>query len=190
MDSKARKFNQAGDLKRSFRIEVEELKRRTKCNRCGQVGHWARECRVKLPNGSMSAGKSQPTSAGLVQHFVCHAVQVTTPSPSMLARLRENRRAGVTQEILLVSSPGFAVLDSGCGKSVIGTETLQEFRAIWERHGISQPREVSEMNVFRFGNGAQETSRRLVEMPVSLAGRRGLIRAAIIQGRARFAVQP
>ena len=108
----------------------------------------------------------------------------------MLARLRENRRAGVTQEILLVSSPGFAVLDSGCGKSVIGTETLQEFRAIWERHGISQPREVSEMNVFRFGNGAQETSRRLVEMPVSLAGRRGLIRAAIIQGRARFAVQP
>ena len=181
---KARKFNQAGDLKRSFRIEVEELKRKTKCNRCGQIGHWARECRAKLPAGSSSAAGSQPTSAGLVQHFVCYALHAVAPPRTMLDRLRENHRAGSAQEVLLVSSPGFAVLDSGCGKSVIGLETLQEFRTIWERHGIAQPSEVPEVNVFKFGNGAQETSRRLIEMPVSLAGRRGLIRAAIIQGRA------
>ena len=36
---KARKFTAAKDLKRSFRIEVEELKRKTKCHRCGKQGH-------------------------------------------------------------------------------------------------------------------------------------------------------
>lgn len=39
---KQRRFTDAKDLRRSFRVEVEELKRRTKCNRCGKVGHWAR----------------------------------------------------------------------------------------------------------------------------------------------------
>ena len=44
---KLRKFDQAKDLRRSFRVEIEEMKRKTKCNRCGKLGHWARECRQK-----------------------------------------------------------------------------------------------------------------------------------------------
>ena len=35
----------ANPATRKFRSEVEELK--TKCNRCGNVGHWTRECAQK-----------------------------------------------------------------------------------------------------------------------------------------------
>ena len=28
----------------TYQASIEELKKRTKCNRCHQVGHWAREC--------------------------------------------------------------------------------------------------------------------------------------------------
>ena len=186
---RARKFHQAGEMRRSFRVEIEELKRKTKCNRCGKVGHWARECKVKLPQGSSSAAASSttpPSSASLVQHFVCSMVEVSNFARGMLEQLRARRRPEATQEhpLCLVSSPGFAALDSGCGKSIIGRETLVKFREIWTQAGVQQPLEKQEMNVFRFGNGAQETATTVVEMPVSIAGRNGVVRAAVIQGNA------
>ena len=187
---RGRKFHKADQLKRSFRIEVEELKKKTQCRRCGQVGHWARECRVKLPSGAASwdsGSKPASSSASLVQHFVCHAVAVGhAPSDTMLDRLRALRdsRDQPVEEVMLVSSPGYAVLDSGCGRSVIGGETLRSFRKIWDQAGVEPPKEIREINVFKFGNGEQEVAKTVVEMPVCLAGRRGLVRAAVIQGKA------
>ena len=65
---RSRKFHEAKDLKRSFRIEVEELKRRTKCHRCGKVGHWSRECREKAASSSSGSHlRSGTNGAGLVQ---------------------------------------------------------------------------------------------------------------------------
>ena len=39
---KASRFDAAKDLRRSLRAEVEEIKRKTTCNRCGRVGHCRR----------------------------------------------------------------------------------------------------------------------------------------------------
>ena len=159
--NRARKFHQAGELRRSFRVEVEELKKRTQCRRCGKVGHWARECRAPPSSSTASASATtNPSSAGLVQHFVCSMIGVYTAACGMLERLRTRRRTCPEQEhpLRLVSSPGYAVLDSGCGKSIVGRETLEKFRMIWKRAGVEQPREQPEINIFKFGNGAQETS--------------------------------
>ena len=102
------------------------------------------------------------------KHFVCTAASVNLPS----------------HEVLLVSSPGHAVLDSGCGKTIIGEKTLQAFAEIWETHKLPSPLEKKEQNRFRFGNGEQETSSRVVEMPVFLANRPGFVTAAVVRGDA------
>ncbi|OLP84633.1 Copia protein, partial [Symbiodinium microadriaticum] len=180
--STVRSHYRADDLRKTFRVEIEELKKRTQCRKCGRTGHWARECPNKQM-ASAASGSHSATSAGMVQHFVCHAV-VPARSLNMIEALRARRASCGFQEILLVSSPGYAVLDSGCGKSVIGAQTLQAFRELWTRAGIEQPKTVAEVNLFRFGNGAQETSKQIIEMPVCVAGRRGLVRAAIISGEA------
>ena len=47
---------QSKDFKRSFRVEIVELKKKTKRNRCGMLGHWVRECESKnVPNKASSS---------------------------------------------------------------------------------------------------------------------------------------
>lgn len=118
--NKARKFHQAGELRRSFRVEIEELKKRTKCRNCGKTGHWARECRSKKTTPSPSTDFKNGVS------YVEPFVGMVGVKQSMLEQLRL-RHQSPEIEIALVSSPGFAVLDSGCGKTIIGRQSTSPF---------------------------------------------------------------
>ena len=92
------------------------------------------------------------------------------------------------EEVLLVSSPGFGILDSGCGKTIIGHETLNLFLDKWKQLGLPTPSERAVVNQFRFGNGQVETSHRLMDLPVGLNGRRGILQAAVVKGQAPLLV--
>ena len=218
---KQRKFTAAKELRRSFRIEVEELKKKTKCHRCGRQGHWSRECRQPRQNdggkgygkNSSSTTSTKPTGAAMVEteplDFVAYVetipteVAMVTNAGTLLQRLRDlvaGRRASAQEiplqpecavkanEVMLVSSPGYGVLDSGCGRTIIGARTLAAFEKLWSEAGISVPLRQKECNSFKFGNGATEISTEVIPMPVFLAGRRGVISAAIVQGDAPLLV--
>ena len=86
------------------------------------------------------------------EHFVCAAAACAPTAEA----------AGV----LLVSSPGFAILDSGCEKTIVGARTLDSFKKISKQHDVHVHREPTEQNRFRYGNGEQEVSNKVIEMPV------------------------
>ena len=192
---KARKFHDASRMKRQFKIEVQELKKKTRCHRCNQIGHWSRECPRPKGSGkgtSSSSGKGgnkEDTGAAVVEHFV--AAVTTIPMGSefsglyreVMGRLRSSSTSNVHEQ-LLVSSPGYGILDSGCGKSIIGRDTFEEFKQIWKKQQVGPPVAFAEVSHFRFGNGARETSSEAVKIPVVIAGRSGTIRASLVHGKA------
>lgn len=51
----------------------------------------------------------------------------------------------------LVSSPGYGVVDSGCGKTLIGEDTLCQLSKLSESKCYGPVKFKSEENVFRFG---------------------------------------
>ena len=103
-------------------VEVEELKKKTQCHRCGCTGHWARECRMPRNSAAPGAGASSSAAAtsgaGLVQQlpdFVC-VVTAEPEKPSLRSTMVQQLRARLAQTDIalhLISSPGYAVLDSG-----------------------------------------------------------------------------
>ena len=103
--------------------------------------------------------------------------QASDPAPQAMEQ-------SVPEEVLLVSSPGFGVLDSGCGKTIVGSETLRPFEKMWSQRGMAPPCKTPEVNQFRFGNGQVETSDHSVAMPVVIAGKRGILNAAVVAGKA------
>ena len=201
---RSRRFGAAQDLKRSYRVEIEELKRKTRCHRCNQIGHWSRDCKQSQKgkgrgSAQNSSAKGSDSGAALVQtveeHFVA-AVQCEDDSHSILRLLKSRRAAREVQfaescvskdiqpEIFLVSSPGFGVIDSGCGRTIIGESTLEEFKHMWTARGIEVPPPAREINHFKYGNGERETSETVMKLPVVIAGVTGTIKAAVVKGQA------
>lgn len=209
---KARKFSQVKELKRQFRVEVEEIKRKSKCHKCHKLGHWARECPMKSSSSASQKGSgagsgansSKPSSGAALVQAVSedepseYFVAMVSPVPSLLDQLREKVEAGKrvhveniqVHETCLVSSPGFGVLDSGCGKTIIGEHTLSSFKQLWSQQNVPFPDEHSEENHFRYGNGHHEVSHRAINLPVYIAGRKGIIKASIVRGSAPLLISP
>ena len=199
---RGRKFADSQGARKSFRVEIEELKRRTRCRKCGKVGHWQKECRSSTNAKGASKGATSSASASADVHFVehrpdaAHEVSLAQSHPEEGSFNFDVTFVGAAEcwaeppqhpEALaagLVSSPGFGVIDSGCGRTLIGQRTLEVFQNKLSGYTKQMVEEYETMNMFRYGNGATEVSRKAVRLPVAIGGRCGLIDAAVIEGQA------
>ena len=193
-DAEIERFGAAQDLRRSYCVDIEYLMRKTRCHRCNQVGHWSRDCKqppTGKGRGSGSAGSNKGSDSGAAlaqtveEHFVA-ADQCDDSPSSIWSLLKSCRAAREVQppttcaskhdepEVFLVSSPGYGVIDSGCGRTIIGELNVEEFKHMWTARGIEVPQPVREINDFR------ETSEIAMRLPVVIAGVTGTIKAAVV----------
>ena len=79
-------------------------------------------------------------------------------------------------ECYLVSSPGYGIIDSGCSRTLIGQQTLGEFMRLYQDRKMTLPDSRPQQNLFRFGNGQEELSEKVVSMPIVIHGRQAASR--------------
>ena len=82
----------------------------------------------------------------------------------------------------LVHQAGFGVVDTGCGRGVIGESTLERHEEALRRHGLHVEELTTRPHKFRYGNGSADVSHRRVQLPVYIRGREMKMRLHVVPG--------
>ena len=82
----------------------------------------------------------------------------------------------------LVHPAGHGVVDTGCGRGVIGDETLLRHEQALKKHGLFIEELASKPHRFRYGNGSADTSHRRVQIPIFIKGREMRMRLHVVPG--------
>eukprot|EP00435_Cladocopium_sp_Y103_P050503 s1907_g15.t1 len=82
----------------------------------------------------------------------------------------------------LIHPAGFGVVDTGCGRGVIGEETLKRHEEEMLKHGLRLEELETKPHRFRYGNGSADVSQRRVQLPIYICGREMKMRLHVVPG--------
>ena len=113
--------------------DIEQIRRRTRCFRCRRIGHFSKDCPERLQKKPVSQAKVLVTRDDLSARR-----QTKTLDELLLEieQLSQERASHVSVEpddeetCLLLHEPGEAIIDTGCGRCVIGALTLEAHQSV------------------------------------------------------------
>ena len=82
----------------------------------------------------------------------------------------------------LVHEAGYGVVDTGCGKGIIGENTLTRHIQELNKFGKKCENLEARPHTFRYGNGSSDVSTRKVQFPVFLSGKELRMRVHVVPG--------
>lgn len=85
--------------------------------------------------------------------------------------------------IYLVHQAGRGVVDTGCGRGLVGSETLEKHKKKLAEIGETITELPNQKHVFRYGNGSRDEAVGRVEVPVFIQGKRMTMRLHVVPGQ-------
>lgn len=82
----------------------------------------------------------------------------------------------------LVHAAGYGVVDTGCGRGLVGEDTLLRHQQELKKFGKQIKELPAKMHTFRYGNGSADQTARRVELPAFVGGKELRVRLHVVPG--------
>ena len=170
---------------------LQEKMKTSPCHRCGQLGHWSRECPQKSNGTGLAVSKPSGSSPPNVEDewstlvALCKQPQAVSAPGAYKERFAGVAFAGVAAFQSLWCSQELhlrVIVDLGCVKSVVGVEWMNSLVKEWkksDRWFRVQPEDES----FQFGNGESLRSRYNVQFVCVIAGCTVVLGMSVVSGK-------
>ena len=200
------KIAEVRKLRQYFRKDPDERKKAiaekmkvAPCHKCGELGHWSRECPQRAHQAAVSSCPSNAANAGDSEW----AALVSMCQPLVPSREGKSGKAYKGRFMVGVATNSFSpanqfkvnnvywcerelrhhvIIDLGCVKSVVGVSWMNELMAYWREKG-RWLRVFPEQEVFQFGNGESLKSRFQVQFEAGLAGKLVILAMSVVPGK-------
>ena len=172
------------------RVHIDVLKLRTKCAKCGQIGHWAKEC-TNEPDGK---GKSRTPSEGtspksgffevvsMEGGSSSHAFHLTLGQ--CLQHARAGRRSPDPPFSGITTQSTMGIVDTAAQGGLIGLPALERLQEALKEHQLKVNWTGKQAQARGIGGSAKVCG--VVEIPVGIAGVNGLIEATVVEEEVPF----
>ncbi|CAK0907101.1 unnamed protein product, partial [Prorocentrum cordatum] len=167
----------SGKQNQRRRISIDQLKLRTKCAKCKQVGHWARACpqnghqqRLALEAFTMHAavGSSQT-----------HHINMPRPAESTTGGAAKFFVGAIAMFIGLAINARGVLVDAGVQEGIIGAEQLKGLVLKLKEFNL-QPRWAPDDGPPPRGIGGDAEFTGRAEVPVGIAGASGILSFCVV----------
>ena len=200
---KLRQYFKKPDPEERRRLLAEKMKT-SPCHRCGELGHWSRECPMKMNATGVTSSRSGATRGPTAEDDWAAMVALCNRDGAKSDRgyktlaavvRREPQRQKPCNEIrrsFVCGKPFEAfwsqqelerkvIVDLGCVKSVVGVKWMRALLTEWKAQQ-RWFRVCPEKEVFQFGNGENLTSRYAVQFEAIVAGAHVIINMSVVSG--------
>eukprot|EP00435_Cladocopium_sp_Y103_P026760 s1698_g6.t1 len=164
------------------KVHIDLLKLRTKCARCGQLGHWAREC-VNEPD---NRGKKSATEGGTAKSGFFEVSE--TDGQRFQVTLGQCMKPHEHQHVHPLPDPQrdpsafeVGIVDTAAQGGLVGRERLRQLEEALQLQGL-RIRWLDKKAQAR-GIGGEAAVCGVAEIPVGVAGVNGLIEVTVVEDR-------
>ncbi|CAK9106407.1 unnamed protein product, partial [Durusdinium trenchii] len=125
-----------------------------------------------------------PTDEELAQLVISYKDELDLAQEELLRTPEDSTESEEDETLVaLVHSPGHGVVDTGCGRGLIGEDTLKRHEAVLAEYDLAVKELPHKPHAFRYGNGAADRSFRTVQIPIFLAGVKMWLRMHVVPGQ-------
>ena len=183
------------------KLTLSELKAKTRCHQCKQVGHWSKECPHRSKHASPTSRSSSSTTglsaAGMSAGFFVQPPATTLAGgSSFLTKSSEAKFGGeympadfaaLTFCFLAVhEDEGTALVDTAAQHGLVGKETLLRHDHLLQEHHGLQVQWSHEAGGSVRGVCGQEETTSIAYVPIGIGQRSGVLRVQVVPGNIPF----